>query len=206
MFELPRHGGRCDGFGRQRRAQEADQGIEGPLSGTDASRIGAVHREQRVEQEVRVDPRLHRAQVTLEHGAPGGERRHAHRMQILGGTPPGFEHRVQGDQHQRPRSGAGKTIGDAMKIAGVNDHFSLFERQAERPDQELSHRLHDQGPRSRRYEHRDRHPRPRAENAGEPVLRGDDAEHRRQTDYKTRDDLADHGAGMRRGLHGELEQ
>src|SRR6266853_1355238 len=46
----------------RRRAQEADQGVEGLFSGTGAPRIGAVHREQRVEQEVRVDPRLYRPQ------------------------------------------------------------------------------------------------------------------------------------------------
>src|SRR6267143_1044766 len=93
-----------------------------------------------------------------------------------------------------------------MKLAGVHHHFSLFERQAERPDQELSRRFHEHGPRGSRYEHRDRHPRHRAENAGEPVVGGDAAEHRRQADHKTRDDLADYGTGMRRGFHRELEQ
>src|SRR5436309_4922734 len=48
--------------------QETDQGVERLLSGAGAPRIGAVHRKQRVEQEVRVDPRLHRTQVTLEDG------------------------------------------------------------------------------------------------------------------------------------------
>ncbi len=93
-----------------------------------------------------------------------------------------------------------------MKIAGVHRCFTFFERQAERPDQELSHRFHEHGPRSRRYEHRDRHPRHRAENAGEPVLGGDDAEHRRQADYKANYDLAGHGAVMHCGFHCELEQ
>src|SRR5439155_24048698 len=46
--------------------QETDQGVERLLSGTGALRIGAVHREQRVEQEVRVDPCLYRPQVALE--------------------------------------------------------------------------------------------------------------------------------------------
>src|SRR5437879_2601154 len=93
-----------------------------------------------------------------------------------------------------------------MKIAGVHHCFSFLERQAERPDQELSRRFHEHGARNRGYEHRDRHPRRRAENTGEPVLGGDDAEHRRQADYKAHDDLAGHGAGMRRGFHRELEQ
>src|SRR5205814_6460327 len=77
--------------------QETDQGVERLLSGTGAPRIRAVHRKQSVEQEVRVDPRLHRAQVALEDGALGCQSRNAHRMQLLGGAPPGFEHRVQGD-------------------------------------------------------------------------------------------------------------
>src|SRR6266568_6042873 len=186
--------------------QETDQGVEGLFSGTGAPRVGAVHREQRVEQEVRVDPRLHRPQITLEQGALGGERRHAYPMQLPGGAPPGFEHRVQRDQHQRPRSGAGKTTGDAMKLAGVHHRFSLLDRQAERPDQELSHRFHQHCPRNGRYEHRDRHPRRLAENAGKPVLGGDDAEHRDQADYKARDDFADQGAVMRCGIDCELEQ
>ena len=81
-----------------------------------------------------------------------------------------------------------------MKIARVHRHFGFFDRQAERPDQELSHRFHQRCPRDGRYEHRDRHPRPRAENAGEPVFGGDSAEDRRQADYKARDDFADQSA------------
>jgi len=42
------------------------------------------------------------------------------------------------------------------------------------------------------------------ENAGKPVLGGDDAEHRDQADYKARDDFADQGAVMRCGIDCEL--
>src|SRR6266704_3555557 len=93
-----------------------------------------------------------------------------------------------------------------MKIARVHRHFGFFDRQAERPDQQLSHGFHQHSPRGGRYEHGDRRPRRRAENAGEPVLGGDGAEHRRQADYETCDDIADHGAVMRCGLDCELEQ
>src|SRR5205814_2183124 len=66
--------------------------------------------------------------------------------------------------------------------------------------------FHPHGPRCGRYEHSDRHARRRAEDAGEPVLGGDGAEHRSQADYETRDDISDHGAVIRCGIHGELEQ
>lgn len=55
---------------RQRRAQEGDQFIEQLLGATGVAFVRAPHGIEHVEQQLRIDARLHRLQTPLSHTSP----------------------------------------------------------------------------------------------------------------------------------------
>ena len=72
---------------RQRGAQEGDQLVEQAFGAHRIALVGAPHRIEHVEQELRVDARLHRLQLPVGQPTPRFALRRLGRIEALGGDP-----------------------------------------------------------------------------------------------------------------------
>ena len=111
------------------------------LAGLDVAGIRVVDFQQAVEQQLRVDPPLHGAQIAFEDAALGGERGEPHRMQALGGAPADLHHRIHGNQEQRPARGDAEAVRDAVQIADEAGSLFSFQHDDQRMWQQVEKRL-----------------------------------------------------------------